>query len=199
MSSQHPVDFAEIVEQVKQSPVGKESLSIWGGRCAESDLLKFLEQWNNLTQMPYRIWEYASNIVFQKGTLPKDAILLQRGRLFGEGGDLEVRRDGQEFAWRFVGPAGEQPPDGEYRAENYWEAHPDTVFFEEKTSALLWGAWQESDDQWKDDRVGAAKLDYPDADGWKRVQIDYTTFSQEGRVCFVWYTGLSEWKEKNND
>ncbi|RMD64909.1 TIGR03986 family CRISPR-associated RAMP protein, partial [Candidatus Parcubacteria bacterium] len=182
MSSQNPVDFAGIVEQVKQSQVGKESLSIWGGRCTENDLLTFLEGWQNLAQMPYRIWEYASNIVFQKGTLPENAILLQRGRLFGKGGDLEVRRDGQEFAWRFVGPAGTQPPDGDYQAENYWETHPNAVFFEEKTSALLWGARQDGDKRWKDNRVGAAKLDYPDADGWKRVQIDYTTFSQGGRV-----------------
>ncbi|RMD65494.1 hypothetical protein D6833_02870 [Candidatus Parcubacteria bacterium] len=194
MSSQNPVDFAKIVEQVKQSQVGKESLSIWGGRCAENDLLTFLEGWQNLAQMPYRIWEYASDIVFQKGTLPENAILLQRGRLFGEGGDLEVRRDGQEFAWRFVGPAGTKPPnEEEYQAQNY----PDAIFFEEKTSALLWGTRQDGDKHWKDNRVGAADLQYPE-DG-KRLQLHYKTYSRAGRVQFVWYTGLSEWKEADND
>ncbi len=197
MSDKKAVDFKMLVEQVKQSQVGKETLSIWGGVCAESDLIEFLKQWN-LTQMPYRIWEYASNIVFEKDTLPDNTVLLQRGRLFGPGGDLEVRRDGEKFVWRFVGPAGAQPPGGDYQTDNYWDAHPDVVFFEEEASALLWGEWQEGDNRWKDDRVGAARLDYPDADGWRRVQVHYKTFSRAGRVEFVWYTSLSEWKEDDN-
>ncbi|HEB64996.1 MAG TPA: hypothetical protein ENJ02_05590 [Chloroflexi bacterium] len=198
MSDKKAVDFTTLVEQVTKSQVGKEALSIWGGRCAESDLVKFLEQWNNLAQMPYRIWEYASKIVFEKDTLPDKAVLLQRGRLFGADGDLEVRRDGEKFAWRFVGPAGTQPPDGDYQTDNYWDAHPDVVFFEEEASALLWGQRQMNNGRWKENRVGAAHLAYPADPGWQRVQVHYKTFSRAGRPQFVWYTSLSEWKEDDN-
>jgi len=196
MSDKKAVNFTTLVEQVTKSQVGKEALSIWGGRCAESDLMKFLEQWNNLAQMPYRIWEYASDIAFEKDSLPDNAVLLQRGRLFGEGGDLEVRRDGAEFAWRFVGPADAKLPDGKYDAHNYWGDHSGVVFFQEKASALLWGERNEKKGKWYDDRVGAAELNYPTSG--KRVQIHYKTFSRAGRVQFVWYTGLSEWKEDDN-
>jgi len=194
MSDWKSVDFAALVKDVKQSQVGKDSLSIWGGRCAESALLEFLKGWD-LSQMPYWIWEYVSNIVFQNKTLPDNPALLQRGRLFGEGGDLEVRRDGADFAWRFIGPAEVQPPDGNYAAQDYWADHTNVMFFQDNATALLWG--KRDGEQWHDDRVGAAKLDYP-AIG-ERVQIHYKTFSRAGRVEFVWYTGLSEWKEADGE
>lgn len=197
MNSPKPIIFSDIIHQMKLSQVGKTTLAIWGGRCGEDELLTFLRQWD-LAEMPYRIWEYASTIKFQKDTLPEHAILLQRGRLFGPGGDLEVRRNGREFTWRFIGPAGAHPPEGNYQAQNYWDSHSDAVFFEEEARALLWGQRQVGNDRWKENRVGAAQLDYPASDGWQRVQIHYKTYSCAGQIEFVWYTNLSKWKEDNN-
>ncbi len=195
MTSWPRVDFDKLVQEVRQSQIGQAALSIWGGRCAESDLLTFIQQWP-LDQIPYRIWEYASEVTFERKSLPKNVALLERGRLFGEGGDLEVRRDGQEFVWRFIGPAGVRPPAGDYGAQDYWADHSGATFYQRGETALLWGKRDGS--RWYDDRVGAARLEYPAPSEWSRVQIAYWAFSRAGRVEFVWYTGLSEWKEDDN-
>jgi hypothetical protein len=193
MGDRKPLDFANIVRDMTQSEKRQGDLAIWGGRCAENDLKTFLQQWS-LAQMDYRIWEYAGEIAFERDTLPPNVALLERGRLFGEGGDLDLRRDGATFAWRFVGPAGAQPPAGDYGAQDYWDSHLQATFYQSKETALLWG--ENKNGEWYDDRVGAAQLRYP-ASG-KRVKLDYKTFSRTGRVEFVWFTGLSEWKEADN-
>ncbi len=187
------VDFDKLVQEVRQPQCGKADLSIWAGRCAEDQLQDFIRQWP-LDRMPYRIWEYASEIAFEWDTLPSNVALLERGRLFGEGGDLELRRDGGEFAWRFIGPAGVQPPTD--RPADFWSTYPDVTFYRRRETALLWG--KREDNRWHDDRVGAARLEYPAPAGWPRVQVEFWTFSRAGRVEFVWYTGLSAWKEDDN-
>jgi hypothetical protein len=193
MSTWPKVDFSQLVQEVNQPQVGKDHLTILGGICAENDLNTFLQQWD-LLQMPYRIWEYVSEIVFEKGTLPQNVALLERGRLFGPGGDLELRRDGATFAWRFIGPAGVQALTEDANTRNYWTDHPHVTFHQREETALLWGRW--NGETWTEDRVGAARLNYP-ANG-ERVQIHYRTYSRAGRVEFVWLTGLSEWKEADN-
>jgi hypothetical protein len=193
MSTWPKVDFSQLVQEVNQPQVGKDHLTILGGICAENDLNTFLQQWD-LLQMPYRIWEYVSEIVFEKGTLPQNVALLERGRLFGPGGDLELRRDGATFAWRFIGQAGVQALTEDANTRNYWTDHPHVTFHQREETALLWGRW--NGETWTEDRVGAARLNYP-ANG-ERVQIHYRTYSRAGRVEFVWLTGLSEWKEADN-
>ena len=187
------ISFAEVAKAVQHPHVGKESLSIWGGRIREGDVRKFLEMWPTISGMPYRIWEYASHIVFEKYTLPEDLYLLQRGRLFGEGGDLELRRDGQDFSWRYIGPAGVSPPEG-CEAQSYWELHPKVSFHQREESVMLWGRREE--DRWADARVGRAFLTYPANSTWERVLLRYRAYSKTGRVQFVWYLALNEWKEE---
>jgi len=189
------VNFEELVQEVRQSECGQADLSLWGGRCAESDLPKFLRQWD-MGKMPYRVWEYASEIAFERDALPQNVVLLERGRIFGESGDLELRRDGAGFGWRFVGPAGVRPLAGDYAAQDYWASHPKVTFHQHGEKALLWGKWNGK--KWADDRVGAARLNYPVPIQGQRVQVHYKTFSRAGRVEFVWYTGLSECKEADN-
>jgi len=193
MNTWPQIDFKQLVQEVNQSQVGRDHLTILGGICAENDLSAFLQQWD-LTQVPYRIWEYVSEIVFEKDTLPQNVALLERGRLFGPGGDLELRRDGATFAWRFIGPAGVRPPAGGYNAQDYWESDPQAMFHQHEETALLLGRW--NCQMWAEDRVGAARLNYPATS--KRVQIHYRTYSRAGRVEFVWLIGLSKWKEDDN-
>ncbi len=194
MSKHQPVNFSDVIKEVQSSQVGKESLSIWGGRVPEMELRDFLSAWEKLAQMPYRIWEYVSEIHFEMNSMSNEPALLQRGRLFGGGGDMELRRDGHEFIWRFIGPAGVEPPEGSYDAESYWNAHDDETFHCYEEAALLWGQWDGS--RWVDDRVSAATLEYPAAG--KRVKLEYKSYSRAGHVAFVWFTGLSEWKEDND-
>ena len=202
------IKFEKLLAQVKQPLVGKGDLSIWGGTCSESALLDFIKGWP-LKRMPYRIWEYADRIQFERGGLPsqEDIVLLERGRLFGEdgesgkGGDLELRRDGDSFRWRFIGKIGkdETAPLEGCDARDFWETHDDVAFHCYRETALLWG--KHDGDRWHDDRVAAADLRYPVGDGEgapERVQVEYKVYSRAGRVQFVWLTKLSEWKEEND-
>jgi hypothetical protein len=190
------VDFEKLIDEVPPPQHGQSDLSLWGGTCTEDALTDFLAGWDR-KDMPYRIWEFTDRINFERNTLASNVTLLERGRLFGEGGDLDLRRDGYTFRWRFVGDPDVRPPEG-YDAEegNFWEKHSDAAFHCYEEMALLWGKRQ--GDRWHDDRVAAAKLDYPAPDDAERVQVQYKVYSRAGRVEFVWLTGLSEWKEENN-
>lgn len=191
---QAAANFRELAYQVQQDNRywGQDQLAIWGGWCAtEADLLKLLQDWPKRDEaMPYRIWEYSDQITFEEKKLPQDAHWLERGRLFGPGGDLEVRRDGDRFYWHFVGRVGMQPPAGNFHAQDFWtESETGTRFFHCEKHALLWGERREGFDRWFDDRAARAKLSYP----WEevgRVQVNYQTFSRSGQVEFVWLLGL---------
>ena len=189
LRQRYTVDFAGLVDQVFQPQVGPEMLSIWGGQCPESDVLTLAQQWSTLADLPYRLWETSSAISFEQDSWPEEAGWLERGRLFGSGGDLSLRRDGNHFWWHFVGqpnltaPAVGQP-------QNFWEdgepeGEPETRYYQNEETALLWGERRAGFDLWFDDRAAKADLDYPfDAVG--RSQIRYRTYSRAGRVEFVW-------------
>ena len=191
------VNFQKLVDEACQPQVGQGDLTILGGQCAESQLLKFLEQWD-IVSMPFRVWEYVSEVVFEKDT-PGDKLgniaLLERGRIFGKGGDMMLCRKGISFDWRLIGPPGTQPPHGDYGTQTYWKNHPEATFHQYEEKSLLWGKWNGR--QWSEGRVAAAKLNYPAAG--ERLQLHYKVYSQGGQVQFVWYTGLSEWKEAADD
>jgi len=193
------IDFNRLVNQVAKKPqVGRESLAIWGGTCAEDALDSFLDGWC-LEQMPYRIWQYTDRIGFEKGTLASNVGLLERGRLFGTGGDLDLRRDGDGFRWRFVGEPSVHPSEGYgTKKNNFWaqDENQTAAFHCYEEKALLWG--ERNENRWHDDRVAAAKLDYPVPDDAERMQVEYKVYSHAGRVEFVWLTGLQEWKEESN-
>jgi hypothetical protein len=150
--------------------------------------------------MPFRIWEYASRIEFKRNTPPDEVNLLERGRLFGEGGDLELRRDGAVFRWGYIGKPGAQPPSGHQPApDNFWTKNKAVTFHRCNEAALLWGERREEQSRWFDDRVARALLDYPEpaaSAAWPRVRICYWTFSRAGRIEFVWLRDLVEWKEE---
>jgi len=188
--------FEDLVNQVREPQVGQEDLAIWGGTCAEDKLVRFIEGWP-LEQMRYRIWEATDRIDFDKNTPLPNVALLERGRLFGAGGDLDLRRDGGTFRWRFIGAPDVRPPEGYDAGENdFWAQHPGAAFHCYEEKALLWG--ERTDKRWHDDRVAVAKLDYPEMDGAERVEVKYKVYSRAGQVEFVWLTGLQEWKEEND-
>jgi hypothetical protein len=190
------VEFAELIEDVKQPLCSREHLAVWGGTCAEDALTDFLNGWP-LERMPYRIWESTDRIDFGKNKPVSNITLLERGRLFGPGGDLDLRRDGGIFRWRFVGAPYVRPPqDCDTAGANFWAQHPDAAFHCYEETALLWG--ERKGERWHDDRVAAAELDYPATDNAERVQVQYKVYSREGRVEFVWLTELREWKEESD-
>jgi len=191
------MNLDQIVRDVREGKrYGRNDLAIWGSECAEANLLAFLAAWD-LSEMPFRIWEYASQIDFRCGTLPDNISLLERGRLFGEGGDLTLRRDGPDFFWHFIGRPETHPP-ANYKSEDFWNSNTDLTFHRWDETALLWGERKNGAARWLDDRVGRADLVYPVPGEWKRVQLRYWTFSHAGRTAFFWLRGLEEWKEAQN-
>ncbi len=194
----------EIVNKIKDTANhwGQDKLAIWGGQCAEDELLSFLEGWQ-LKDLTYRIWEYVSEIEFSPQTInqpPKNVSLLEHGRMFGPGGDLILRRDGAEFRWHFVGEISQPEPPASGNPKDFWavEANQGLKFHKWEDKALLWGEYKKEAGRWYDDRVARAKLDYPTPNGekWPRVSIEYYTFSQAGQVQFVWFRELKEWRSE---
>jgi hypothetical protein len=171
---------------------GRDQLAIWGGQCSEADVLALLRDWPQRDEdMPFCIWEYADRIVIERETLPEGTGWLERGRLFGPGGDLTVRRDGEHFLWHFVGRWGARPPSGSYGAQDFWTQPNEagTTFHQREKCALLWGERQEGFDLWFENRTARAELRYPlEQTGWVRVR--YQTFSRAGQTEFVWLMGL---------
>jgi hypothetical protein len=200
------LDFKEAVEKLAADPlITKDSeITIVGGefRARDSNTLEqileqFLQAWNfSNMNVPYRVWEYVHQIEFtSKNTIPNvsELALLERARLFGEGGDLSLRRDGERFLWHFIGPKGTAMPAG-YGEKDFWKENPDVHLRQRDETALLWGDYKEALGRWQEDRVGWAKLDYPTSSAQarrqgKRVEIHYTVFTDGGHTAFVW------WKE----
>jgi hypothetical protein len=175
-------------------------ISIWGGQCGEAAALKLIEAWPTLARLPYRIWETAGEIAFEQATLPDNCHWIERARLFGEGGDLTLRRDGGDFRWWFVGPAGVELPqdlpedmqEAWKQAEDFWVHSPDACFNEDSGTMLLWGERPPGKEFFWDDRVAGADLRYPGlhVEAAQRVEIEYVTYSRAGRVEFTWLRDL---------
>ncbi len=215
MTMPEAIKFSHLVDMVKQPQVGKRhKLSIRSGTCRAADVAKVMYIWGIPdNDMPYCIWEYVSEILFQHNQRPvQDTLhLLQRGRVFGKAGDMILWRQGEEFAWRFIGQQGRfhqrvvgkqsrNRRDSTIRAIakgiDFWQYEPGATFhrYGDK-QVMLWGEWSEQAGQWFDDRVARAKLTYPIAHipPPQRVLLQYDTFSRNGVVEFVWFKRLVAW------
>ena len=133
-----------------------------------------------------------------------DSADLERARIFGPAGDLELRREGPEYRWRIVGEPGKVQPPAGFASEDFWPAHPGAEFWEFATSAMLWGAYDRDLNCWREDRVGRAPLEYPvdpsailadTSDSAKKkprigLKLKGVRFLDGGQVAFVWWKEL---------
>jgi len=194
------LDFTTLRNQ--RSQVEHETLALLGGQVDESTLLDWLQQWQlGKIALPWRIWESVSDLRFERSTLPDSLHLLERGRLFGEDGDLTVRRDGERFRWWFVGkptvvPASLREDKG---VSDFWQCHPNTTLSKVEQSAIFWGSHRGKNknnaDYWYDDRVGWAQLTYPIAQNGappRHLYVHYREYLQSGQVAFVWLYDVNE-------
>jgi len=190
------IDFREQVERLwRAHSAGGARPAIWGGTIAVDALERFLKAWRlPRADMPWCLWEHASRITLDREKWPERLDLLERGRVFGEGGDLALRRDsalrrdGALWRWSYIGPSGAQPPAG-FQAEDYWAAGERPVLHEYSERVLLWGKWR-ADGRWYDDRVARADLVYPGLAGQERVSLRYRSYMAGGQVEFVWLLAL---------
>ena len=118
---EQPTDVAA-VEQATSAPAAKRP-ALWGGQFPASRLGDFLAAWTlDRRDMPWRLWEWISDIALahvkdpqtqvQALPAPDSLAWLERGRAFGSGGDLSIRRDGDCVYWRFIGPSDSKLPTG---------------------------------------------------------------------------------------
>jgi hypothetical protein len=198
------LDFAVEIDRMLNDPCADAGgVAIWGGTFESRDLERFLASWS-LASMPYRIWEYPGDIVFTRDALPDAGGIssLERGRIFGFGGDLSLRRDSDRYHWHFIGQPNTAPPAG-FVLQDFWTdspegQRPDFKLRQQRDTALLWGAYRSDLKSWQDDRVGWAILNYPvsalpaEPDD-KRIQLNYTLFTDGGQVAFVWLQELAEY------
>ena len=113
--------------------------------------------------------------------------MIERIRIFGNAGDIDLRRNGNRFIWRYIGE-NEPPSDLDKDKDNFWDENSDKFFVEEK-EAILWGKYSKNG-LWHDPRVGKAKLNYPIKNA-EMVKIRYRTLSEKGIISFVWFIEIS--------
>ncbi|MCL6559163.1 MAG: hypothetical protein K6U74_10275 [Firmicutes bacterium] len=195
------MDFDSLIDRIvnEENYITKDHLSVWGGNFEAEKINEFLHAWRlEEKTMPWRIWEHVHQITLDFKTIPGDLALLERGRAFGTGGDLSLRRDGGNFYWHFVGPPGSKPPAG-FGERDFWaEQDEDYYLTLVEEEALLWGEERVMKDGktcWIEDRVAKNVFRYPGCKGRRRVKITFREYSRAGRVQFVWYTGLRGWNE----
>lgn len=192
-----------IFTSLRRELKGKDELMIVGGTISEAKVINWLREFKG---MPWRVWEWVNDFRLEHESLTPAFPLairlsaLERVRLFGDGGDLTVRRDGALFRWHFIGPSGAKKeaiiPAGWQSCHDYWDRKENEsqklTCSEQK--ALLWGAYNQELGRWYDNRVGFAHLEYPLADVESLLQEDkkghvyayYREYLDGGQVAFVW-------------
>jgi hypothetical protein len=93
--------------------------------------------------------------------LSVDDTTLTRLHLFGPGGDFTLRRDANQYYWRYIGYNTISFPTS---GRDFWEASASNSKLRVDDGApifsMLWGKHTDAD-QWYEDRVGRARLTYP--------------------------------------
>lgn len=181
------VDFT-LLAQARHA-ANQQNLAILGGEIAADSVRTWLAGWG-LHTLPWRFWETASELQLDEASLPPDNEYLERGRLFGPGGDLTLRREGEQFRWWFIGEPTTKRPE-QLKAADFWATDPTAKLYKVTQRALLWGAWDAKLNRWYDDRVGFARLNYPPSlQGSERVYAHYREYLNAGQVAFVWMYNL---------
>lgn len=173
-------NFEEKIDRLfKEKRIAKGDIQIWGGEIKEDDLRQFIGKWDQLG-MPIVILETVEKMVMVNHDLSTlDHGSVDRIRIFGEDGDLDIRRDINCFKWRYI---GKNKDIIEIIRKDFWEENPDVKFFVEEKRAILWGK--------DNDRVAKADLSYPVEGQPKMVKIRYKTLSNHGAIAFTWLLAI---------
>lgn len=176
--------------QIKHIACPTGSITIIGGVIADKNLVNWLQQWD-LQRLPWQFWEWVNAIWLDYDQpLPSDMRLLERGRMFGDGGDLSLRRDGNDFRWHFVGPSNVQTP-ATPGTHDFWQSpNAPAMLYAVEQQALLCGVWDGAS-CWYDDRIGQANVRYPAVlRGHQCIYVRYREYLDHGQVAFVWMYDL---------
>ena len=109
----------------------------------------------------------------------QQADLTERIRLFGEDGDLDIRRDGNTIHWRFISEEETKLPDlSNFGAEPY---PADSEFAKDVQTYLLWR---------RDKHEQRVKHKW--AEGVDFTHLKQVQYLRNGRVAFVRYVAFEE-------
>ena len=188
-------DFVnEAFNKIKDAPIASAAtLRIIGGLLMEKHLTSFLQSWEDKISsgFAWAMIEDVDQFNVQKVTttfegLVQNIALLERMRLFGKTGDLDIRRNGRQFHWRYVGNKTAVIPDlTSFVAEDFWQATSNSnIKLREVTRSYY---------QWRgqDERINAhwyTTIDLPE----EGVRLQQKHYLQNGRLAFVRYVDLVE-------
>jgi len=187
MTERKAIDFKGLVDELTKGQTEPEEgwPVIVSGKCADDALLNWLGNLD-LTELGVRIWCYTDACDIGADAAPQDIALLERARLFGPAGDLEIWRKDKDFRWRYVGLAA-YAPQGELLP---WPGTETNPVYARECTALLWGQRPKDKSFWYDDRTAGAALTYPVSGAPERVQVYYREYTQAGRPFAIWLRGL---------
>lgn len=190
-----------IEKLLSKEKVNKENIGIWGGNIKDIELVDFLKCWD-FSNMGFAIIETINDIKIMRGinyTLIDDSKNIERVRIFGKDGDLDIRTNNNEFLWRYVGSKYKELPSG-LVGSNFFDYYPEQEFFIEEKSAFLWGKYDDKSNKRHDNRVGHAfatgRIDYPVEGNPKFVKLIIKTLSDMGVVSFSWYYNIEKEVDK---
>lgn len=177
------------IDKFLEERLTRDNIEIWGGKIAEKHLTSFINLWD-ISTMPFIILETLEDIRITRSSdcLKIDPYMVDRLRIFGKDGDLDIRRDSNIFFWRYIGESN--LPEG-IEGKSFWEENPDRKFFTgDEEYALLWGKYDSRRRLWFERRVASANLSYPIENNPKRVRVQYRTLSENGILAFVRFLAI---------
>jgi hypothetical protein len=183
-------------DQADEAPViGLDDLVIWGGEFSDGQLDAFLDAWGELLVNPmfWHMYEYVSNFLVKRvssleAARPTSGFDLERVRFFGPSGDLDLRRDGQRFLWRFIGERDSSWPDlsPSFEVRDFWaESPPDPPVFRQVAHRYYqWRAGDErvNQDWWRETGFSSGR----------DIYLTQDHYLHSGRIAFVRYTDLTD-------
>lgn len=185
----------EAFKIAREAPeVGQSELAIWGGTFAEDKLNDFLEAWRHQLheKLLWRMYEYASRFEVLRVSatdpaLPTSNFDFERARFFGADGDLELRRDGSNFHWHFIGVANGGWPSlsPDFNAQNFWAEQTGGLAVVFREIKQRYFQWRKSDERVTPDWFAKTNLPH------EGVYLNQLHYLLNGRVAFVRYTGFN--------
>ena len=198
MSDTFKKDLESLADSLKTIEVGRD-FWVLGGQIAaaqEQAVHGFLDAWSaSDTRMVWAVVDTLREMRLGRWDVLRALALssfatLARVRIFGEGGDVTLRRDDDTWRWHFVGNQTALP----VSVGGTSLLDGSRYFLETDKNALLWGKMQNG--ARREDRVAAANLDYSGApmSEDQRLTVVYDEYAADGAVQFVWFRNIVEAK-----